>query len=296
MNKISIEECTSIANKLQLIPQPDNVGLSGGMMGQCLFYYWLHRKTHIEIYEKTAEKLLDAIVENINSTRPFRFEDGLAEIGWSIGHLFRHQFVTGEADEILEEVDRHARLYLLQTDFNLEWVAVAGLYFVSRYSNERCHEFTITQKRIKHDLLTLLLRFNFFSERTFPEVFVKYAKELDSSFAANNPLFKSLYILTQCYKSKVFNYRVVKLIRYFLKILIDCKEQMTSQNREYLCLLINDLKNALGEREDNICDFSSLEKDTEISNYKGNPKFFADESSVYLFTDNLFIPLISIKN
>ncbi len=298
MNKLSIEECKSIANRLIVSPPPENLGLSGGMMGQCLFYYWIHRKTQIKQYEKTADKLLDNTVENIHSIQSFRFENGLTGIGWSIAHLLRHEFVSGEANEILEEVDFQTRIAISQTDFNLNYFSDFGLYFIYRYLNEERSEFTSVQKKLKHDLLTLLLRFDVLVKRTPPEVLSMYAQELNSFFAADHVLLRSLYVLIQCYQTGVFYYRTDRLIRHFLQLLMGEKGQPTLQNWKYLCLLVNDLKDSLREQENNITklitNFPALGKDSEFVNSNDNAAFFTDDSTVYLFTNHLFIPLVSV--
>jgi len=298
MNKISFEECVPFVDKLMASPN-ESPGLSGGMMGQCLFYYWMSRKTHREEYEETADKLLEEVLDNLKSNQVFTFENGLLGTGWALNHLLQYEFVSGEADGIFEELDYLARIALSQIAFNPNLFFDFGLYFTGRYLNTKQNEFASSRKKIKHDLLTLLLQLNFFVERSNPDVFFKYAKESNSSFVVNNPLFKSLYILIQCYKSGIFNYRVLKFIRYFFKILIDCREQLTLQNRKYLCLLINNFKEALGEQENNditdlITNYFSMEKSAGIANDKDNPEFFTDGSCIYLFTNHIFIPLISI--
>ncbi len=65
----------------------DNIGLMHGKMGISIFFFHLSRKTGKQIYEDYAGELIDEIYDDINTSTPVDFENGLAGIGWGIEYL-----------------------------------------------------------------------------------------------------------------------------------------------------------------------------------------------------------------
>lgn len=83
----------------------DELGLYHGKMGIVLFFYRYARYTKNPIYEDFADYLLDEICNEIHDQLSINFEDGLCGIGWGILYLLKNGFVTGNPEDILEDVD-----------------------------------------------------------------------------------------------------------------------------------------------------------------------------------------------
>jgi hypothetical protein len=83
----------------------DNPGLMNGKMGIAIFFYHYYRYSGYEIYNEFAGELLDQVYEEINTSTPADFENGLTGIGWGIEYLVRNKFVDADTDEALSEVD-----------------------------------------------------------------------------------------------------------------------------------------------------------------------------------------------
>jgi hypothetical protein len=82
-----------------------NPGLLRGKIGIAIFMYIYARKTGNETYKKFAGELIDEIYEQINTSTPVDFENGLTGIGWGIKYLVKNRFVEADTDEALSEID-----------------------------------------------------------------------------------------------------------------------------------------------------------------------------------------------
>lgn len=115
----------------------DNIGLMHGKMGISIYFFHLARKTQNRIYKEYAEDLIDEIYEEINTTTPFDFENGLAGIGWGIEYLAQNGFIDDNTDEVLETID--SQLYISKEQFKglglLNGFTGLGAYYLSRIQN-----------------------------------------------------------------------------------------------------------------------------------------------------------------
>ncbi len=101
-----IDRLRRIANVLLLNASfIDNPGLLNGKMGIAIFFYHYSRYTKNKIYEDYAGELVDEIYEEINTSTPVNFENGLTGIGWGIEYLVKNKFVQADTDEALAEID-----------------------------------------------------------------------------------------------------------------------------------------------------------------------------------------------
>ena len=80
-------------------------GLYHGKMGIVLFLVHYARYSNEMIYEDFADILLDDIFKQTNIHLPINLENGLCGIGWGIEYLLQHNFMEGDSDEILVDID-----------------------------------------------------------------------------------------------------------------------------------------------------------------------------------------------
>lgn len=114
-----------------------DLSLYHGKMGIVLFFYSYARYTGNTVYEEFAGELLDEIFEEIHDRIGVDFENGLSGIGWGILYLLQNEYIGGNPDDILEEIDRKLmEVNLLKVrDCSLER-GVVGIvtYFTNRLS------------------------------------------------------------------------------------------------------------------------------------------------------------------
>lgn len=106
----------------------ERVGLAYGKMGMVVFLMHYARFSGNELYDEYAGLLLDDIYSDLGENLPVDLESGLCGIGWGTEYLLQNGFVEGEADEILEDIDRRImeRDLMRISDLSLE-TGMAGI-------------------------------------------------------------------------------------------------------------------------------------------------------------------------
>lgn len=89
-----------------------HLGLVNGKMGVVIFFFHYARYTGNSLYERYAEDLFDELYEEIHKDISVHFRDGLCGIAWGIEYLVHEQFIEGDTDGSLADIDR----MIMQTD------------------------------------------------------------------------------------------------------------------------------------------------------------------------------------
>lgn len=108
----------------------DNLGLFNGKMGIVIFFYHFAKYSQKAIYYDFANKLLDEIYSEIHSETPINLKNGFAGIGWSIEYLLQNNFLEGNSNEALADIDSKIMEYepMRMNDRSLE-TGASGLLF-----------------------------------------------------------------------------------------------------------------------------------------------------------------------
>lgn len=121
-----------ISNHLILnAPYMTNLGLFHGRMGVIIFFYTYARYTKLRYYEDFAEFLLDDLFLQLNTSLPACLESGLAGIGWSLEYLIQNEYLHGNTNEILYDLDLElmAKVDLKRLSDESIQEGIAGLVF-----------------------------------------------------------------------------------------------------------------------------------------------------------------------
>lgn len=129
----------------------NNIGLLNGKMGIAIFFFHYADYTAKNIYNDFAGELINELYKEIHLDFPCDFKNGLSGIAWGIEYLVRNQFVEGETDEILEDLD----LKILERDVrriqdNTLDTGLKGLayYVISRCANRERRNNIISEEYI----------------------------------------------------------------------------------------------------------------------------------------------------
>lgn len=123
-----------------------NPGLFNGKMGIAFFFFLNARYIHNSWYEDFAGELLDDVCTGLHIGLPITFADGLCGIGWGIEFMKKLNFIEGDTDDILCDIDRKImerdvrRVSDMTLEYGLEGIAI---YVRSRLDSIR----TISGKR-----------------------------------------------------------------------------------------------------------------------------------------------------
>ena len=125
-----------------------NIGLLNGKTGIAIFFYHYGRYTHKKIYNEYADELLNELYKELNKDNTINFEDGLCGIAWGIEYLIQNQFVKGDPDAVLVDLDKRIMEWDVRhiSDCSLE-KGLSGIacYLISRMENRKRKYSTIPQ-------------------------------------------------------------------------------------------------------------------------------------------------------
>ena len=106
-NSIKNKKLACIANHLIINASfMSDLGLYRGKMGVVLFFYHYARYSGKSVYSDFGGELLREIYQEIHSEMPINFVFGLCGIGWGIEYLLQNDFIKGDSNDVLEDVDR----------------------------------------------------------------------------------------------------------------------------------------------------------------------------------------------
>ena len=84
----------------------NDVGLLHGKMGLILFFAFLFKHTNCQIYNDTAEELMDELRKVIHNELPVGFSKGLSGIGWGVEYLIQNGFINDDSLDTCEDIDK----------------------------------------------------------------------------------------------------------------------------------------------------------------------------------------------
>ena len=92
-------------------------------MGLIIAYYTYARYYREDFYNQLANRLLDRIVSNLSTTLPVTLQNGLLGVACGIIYLIRNNFIEGDEDEILSEIDHvlYRNLIDLEEESKVDW-------------------------------------------------------------------------------------------------------------------------------------------------------------------------------
>lgn len=83
----------------------NDLSLFHGKMGLIILFIHYSKYSRNSIYEEFAWELLDDVFNEINLDIPINFEFGLCGIGWGIEYLLQNNYLEGDSNMILENID-----------------------------------------------------------------------------------------------------------------------------------------------------------------------------------------------
>jgi len=227
--------------------QLSDVGLLQGKMGICLYYYISGRMFNNQQYTKFSDSLLDEIYNKM-PTSNIHFDNGLIGIGCAIEYLVQHGYVTGNTDDILQEIDVQILKQLTNDDnlrnLNLTNGCAGYLYYlISRLQNKTFDKKNNSLHKLKRELLFHLIN-NI--EKNLLASFEFVNKDISFDLFASLPVIISL--LKNAYSLDVYNDKILKIIEQIL----NCLETMIPTlniNRLYLVTVLLECSNIIKSKQ-----------------------------------------------
>lgn len=118
----------------------EDIGLFNGKMGYIILFFHYARSKECVFYNDLINILFEDIYQKINVRIPIEIERGLCGIGWGIEYLIQQNFIDGDSDEILKDIDNYVMernpLYIRDFSFRTGLGGIL-LYVIIRLSSPR---------------------------------------------------------------------------------------------------------------------------------------------------------------
>lgn len=200
MNKMHKQNFITI---LQQIP-PSFVS---GKMSAVLYFYQLSRLENNNEYKKIADKYIDEVFSGIGLIKDIDIKNGVSGIGLAIHYLIKNNFVSGNINTILQEID-DTLFKTVSVDKHCELLTTLSLIQVLYYFYVRLQD---QQKDSENEYL-----FRELCIKIINNIYQKLDKtELNNRLVYNVeyelPLF--LYVLSKIYTLDFYNVRIVNILK-----------------------------------------------------------------------------------
>lgn len=88
----------------EYLPTP---GVYRSKISAAILFYRYARYSQDLKYEELADELLEKICHKIRGDSPVNFGFGLSGLAWGIGYLLKENFIEGDINEVLAEIDSY---------------------------------------------------------------------------------------------------------------------------------------------------------------------------------------------
>lgn len=193
------------------ISDEQDIYLSHGLLGNCIFCDWYYKQTGIDKYEVLAEQYLSKVFHSSLDKPYLNLENGLSGIGIGVYWLYTQHFLQGDINELLQPLDSY--IYKVITEgLNKENIK-SGKYIdsildVLVYLSVRLHSNIepSSTKKIMELFAIYLLNWTF-THRS--ENFYDEPKLNTDSYK----IVKFLFALTKLYELHFYDYRIERILR-----------------------------------------------------------------------------------
>ena len=182
-------------------------GLFHGKMGFSVYFFHLSKIKSNPEYQSIAEQLLDEILQhNLSSNHPIDVEDGLAGVGLGVTWLVKNQFVEGDLNEILEDIDNSIYRRLAFQE-NSAHFSPTQLLHLTGYLYIRLKEQTDANLRtVYQDLIIKVLNI------LFTKIDDDFLNESYSFSVYHYQLPVWLWLISRLLGANFYNYRIYKIL------------------------------------------------------------------------------------
>lgn len=212
------------------------IGLAKGKLGLCIYYYYLSRWEKLDEYEQIAENLLDDVVSRLSDITDVTVESGLAGIAIGIDHLVKENFIGGDINEILEEVDIaiFKKLAFLMYKYIKKQISKTDLMHLLYYLYIRYTEQTSPDNQYIFQEL-IIRTIEMFKE----DLETGFFHEPLSFSLRNFQLPPFLYITGKIYDLDIYKVRITRILEEYINRILSTYP-VSQANRLYLlCGLIS---------------------------------------------------------
>lgn len=192
----------------------------------CIYFFIMGRKYSNKKHEDIAEKLLDNVVEQLNTLKNIELLNGLSGIALGIHFLIDSNYILGDPNEILEEIDNKIFNYLGYPE-RRKLSSLSNIHILYYLS----FRFRAQQKGSENEWL--------YKQLIIQQVDNTYADSDTELWIEPNQygleflLPQFLFVLSKCLQINVYNSRITKILKEITPYVI-CRIPQLHSNRMLL--------------------------------------------------------------
>ncbi|MCC8198201.1 MAG: hypothetical protein LIP06_06400 [Tannerellaceae bacterium] len=223
-------------------PEENPLSFSKGKMGKCIYFYVLSRLNKQVEFEKIAENLLDEVFEKIDTIHSIDVQDGLAGIGLGMIFLIKKNYIQGNINEVVKEIDNVILKHMSYAKYydTLSFTQRTQILFylclrLKDQKKNRENEF-IYQEVIIHTLNTIY-------------------EKIDTSLTGDSliytifhPFFQFLYVTSEIHTLHFYNDRIERIWQELTPSVLSLFP-VSHSNRLYLSTVIEKITGQWKNRE-----------------------------------------------
>ena len=259
------------------------VDLFYGKMGWSIYLYHMSEIESNQEYQTIAEQLLDQILQrDLSRNHSIAVEDGLAGVGLGIIHLIKNQFVEGDINRLLEDIDNAIYRRIVFQENQSQFLPNHLLHLIG-YLYIRLQDQTDTNSQILYQDLIIKVLNQLYNQINDDFLNESYAFSI---FHYQLPVF--LWIISKLLEADFYNDRIYKMLDT-LQLSILSRFPLLHSNRLFLLWGILHLKPYM-HRDYALWDnyiqllYREINVDTILANEMTGRKIFISNglSSVYI--------------
>ena len=262
------------------------IGLSSGKMGICIYFYQQARLTRDKAYQEFAEALFNSICNQVQFETSINMEKGLVGISSGIDYLITEKYIPNNVNKIMPIIDGRI-LKIINANTELQSGTIteseivkpsinASMYFCKRLKNNNLHpnERFLTENYIVETI-----------NRIECVVLDKIFEEPYMFTLTNYFLPSYLFLLSNAYELKFFNYKIIRLLNDLTDKLISTYPLLQS-NRLFLSAAMRSIEkqeSLTGWKEHILFLDQSVDIDTCLMNEFRNKSIFPNDGITGLY-------------
>ena len=215
-----------------------NIGLLNGRAGVMTLFFCYHSFSNQQKYKDLAFRYLETMCEEIDDSTSLSYSDGLCGFGTAIEFLLQHHLIAGNGNDILEEIDKQVAAHIIHlpvSDCGLDQgLAGWGRYLFYRIKGVKSDFDSIITLHAKEYFIQVIDLIDYYREEN------RHVKEEIISF------------LIDAYQLNVINFKIEKLLRFFLEIndIDSCFKNALTIKNKCTTMYLNELRKKLNMHYD----------------------------------------------
>lgn len=253
MNRLLIN-CINNRLKNSINDSEHSLGLFGGKMGLCIYFYMLDYRERNKNFKVIAEKLLEQVISQLHTIKSIDIENGLAGIGLAISFLLKKDIIKGNVNTVLSDIDDEIFKQISFRNFDKDpKTLIQILFYIYIRKESTSGELDYFFNELSIYIINLL--------HSHCEHFIEKS---DTTFSIYTQLPLFLYALGKVYEQNVYNIKIKKIIYEITPFIISKNPPLDSIKLQLIWGISNISQQIKNIKLSHYCNFLASQINIEV--------------------------------